>query len=336
MDTPIILIVDDEPNILKTLERLFFDEDYDIHTATSGAAALEMIDNGLTPTVIISDQRMPQMSGAEFLAAAKEKTPESVRIVLTGYADVGAAIDAINIGGVYRYITKPWDDDDLKLAVREAVRRYHLEDENRQLTRELQQANDSLEAINAHLDRVVQERTHALERKVRELEGRDRIQQLLLTMTPLDEFLKQILDEIGRLPSVAGGAFLLLEEGGDEVRVACETAFFKDGKIDREAVIAKTAHCAKTCTPALYRCDCSMSPGGMAFIPLIKGERRFGVLALRLRENDTLPADDEASVRALATLALIGIGDARIHDNLDEIDQNLDSLLDDLDLEPMQ
>ena len=117
MSEPVILFVDDEQNILKSLQRLFITEDYDVNLANSGQEALDMIDDGLNPTVIVSDQRMPEMGGAEFLAKAKEKVPDSIRMVLTGYADITAAMDAINLGGIYRYLVKPWNDDDLKLSV---------------------------------------------------------------------------------------------------------------------------------------------------------------------------------------------------------------------------
>ncbi|MCK5404869.1 MAG: response regulator, partial [Desulfobulbaceae bacterium] len=105
-----VLFVDDEKNILKALQRLFLDEEYAILTAESGKEALSLLDSGETPTVIVSDQRMPEMDGAEFLALAKERQPESIRMVLTGYADINAAVDAVNRGGIYRYIMKPWND----------------------------------------------------------------------------------------------------------------------------------------------------------------------------------------------------------------------------------
>jgi len=105
-ESPKILFVDDEENVLRALKRLFFDENFEIYTAPSGKAGLEIL-KGCEIAVIVSDQKMPEMSGAEFLEKATELSPDSIRIVLTGYADVNAAINAINKGGAYRYITKP-------------------------------------------------------------------------------------------------------------------------------------------------------------------------------------------------------------------------------------
>jgi len=96
MTMPIVLFVDDEPNILNALRRLFMDEDYDVHTAGNGQEALNLMEGGLRPTIIISDQRMPEMGGAEFLAKAAQIAPDSIRMVLTGYADINAAVAAIN------------------------------------------------------------------------------------------------------------------------------------------------------------------------------------------------------------------------------------------------
>ena len=90
---------------------------------------------------------MPEMIGAEFLARSQEIAPHSIRIMLTGYSDIEAATQAINEGGIYRYITKPWDDEDIKMVVREALERLDLEQQNRQLTEELKIKNALIEKI---------------------------------------------------------------------------------------------------------------------------------------------------------------------------------------------
>lgn len=122
---PKVLFVDDEENVLRSLKRLFVDEKIEISTATSGKEGLEILKGGGF-SVIISDQRMPEMSGVEFLEKARRISPDSVRMVLTGYADVNAAMDAINKGGAYRYITKPWNDNDLIIAILNAVEMANL------------------------------------------------------------------------------------------------------------------------------------------------------------------------------------------------------------------
>jgi response regulator RpfG family c-di-GMP phosphodiesterase len=136
---------------------------------------------------------MPEMGGAEFLAKAALLVPESIRMVLTGYADINAAVAAINQGGIYRYILKPWNDEDLKLTVREAMTYYNLVAENQALSQELGEKNQRLAQMNEQLEAMVKTRTQELHQKVHELEGRDRIQQYLLRVHPLDELLSTVL-----------------------------------------------------------------------------------------------------------------------------------------------
>ncbi len=165
---PGILFVDDEENILRSLVRLFADEDYSIRTAASGAEGLEIV-QGNEIAVVVSDQGMPQMRGAEFLERVKEASPDTVRIVLTGYADLNAAIEAINKGGAFQYITKPWDDDNLILSVRMAAERYNLVRENRYLTELTHRQNEELKRWSAELELDVQQQTIELTHKNKEL-----------------------------------------------------------------------------------------------------------------------------------------------------------------------
>jgi two-component system probable response regulator PhcQ len=127
-----LLIVDDEPNVLSALKRVFIDEHFEVRTAGSGEEALELL-GAHRFKVVISDERMPGMGGAEFLAVVKERHPQIARILLTGYASIEATMKAVNDGEIYRFFTKPWDDYQLKLAVRSAIERYDLEAENRRL-----------------------------------------------------------------------------------------------------------------------------------------------------------------------------------------------------------
>lgn len=122
--TETLLILDDEPNILNALRRLLRRERYEILTATSPNDAFDLLARHRVQ-VIISDQRMPDMSGTEFLSRVKQLYPETVRIVLSGYTDLQSLTDAINRGAIYRYLVKPWDDDDLRNQIREAFRVAH-------------------------------------------------------------------------------------------------------------------------------------------------------------------------------------------------------------------
>ena len=118
-DQPALLLVDDEPSILNALRRLFRRAGYRVLTANGGAEALELL--AVNPVqIIISDQRMPEMSGVEFLSRVKDLYPQTVRMVLSGYSELSAVTDAINRGAIWKYINKPWDDDALLQDVRDA------------------------------------------------------------------------------------------------------------------------------------------------------------------------------------------------------------------------
>jgi response regulator RpfG family c-di-GMP phosphodiesterase len=161
-----ILLVDDEPNITKALRRLLMQDDqYDILTSLSGADALDILQKNTDIGVIISDQRMPHMTGVEFLRKARELNPDAVRILLTGYADIQASIGAINQGAVFRYLTKPWDDDDLLQVVGEAVRNYQLIAENDRLNKLVAKQNVELQEWNTRLKQRVLDQTSQIRAK---------------------------------------------------------------------------------------------------------------------------------------------------------------------------
>jgi response regulator RpfG family c-di-GMP phosphodiesterase len=120
-----ILVVDDEEAILETMTYTF-EDDYHVLTATSADQALKVLEQDGPVAVVISDQRMPEMTGVEFLSRVFEMDPTTTRIILTGFADMNAIIRAINDGHVYAYITKPWEPADLKQVVRRAVDHHAL------------------------------------------------------------------------------------------------------------------------------------------------------------------------------------------------------------------
>jgi signal transduction histidine kinase len=133
-----LLIVDDEPDLLTTLE-ILFSPYYTVITANSGQAALEILKNGFIPQVILSDQRMPGMSGTEFLAESMKYVPQTVRVVLTGYTDVQDMTDSINRGNVYRFLTKPWRNADLMEIIRACFDHFYLSEEKIHLANALEQ-----------------------------------------------------------------------------------------------------------------------------------------------------------------------------------------------------
>ena len=141
-----ILILDDQPEILNALNRLL-KEDYSVHTTTSGHQALDMLKEHEF-AVILADQRMPMLTGVEFLSEAIRLQPDTIRILITAYADINASIDAINKGQIFQYVSKPWEPEELKLIVRRAVEKYELIRENAELTRRLEAANQELQLEN--------------------------------------------------------------------------------------------------------------------------------------------------------------------------------------------
>jgi response regulator RpfG family c-di-GMP phosphodiesterase len=164
-----LLLVDDEGNIIKALSRLLRRDGYQILTACSGAEGLELLEQN-TVGVIITDQRMPQMTGSEFLFQVKERYPDTVRIVLSGYTELRSITDAINQGAIYKFLTKPWDDQLLRDNIDEAFRQYELQSENQRLTHELRVANAELSDINQDLERRVEEKTREVMHNLRILQ----------------------------------------------------------------------------------------------------------------------------------------------------------------------
>ncbi|WP_246264417.1 HD domain-containing phosphohydrolase [Aromatoleum toluvorans] len=177
---PSILLVDDEASILSSLRRLLRPSGYTIHLAESGKAGLEVLEREHID-VVISDMRMPEMDGAQFLEHVRTRRPEVIRLLLTGYADMSSTIDAINRGEIYRYIAKPWDDNDLMLILRDALERRRLQSENERLQALTQAQNAELRELNSGLERKVQERTRELEQANASLKGaNERLKQNFL------------------------------------------------------------------------------------------------------------------------------------------------------------
>jgi response regulator RpfG family c-di-GMP phosphodiesterase len=165
-----ILFVDDEENVLKALRRLFIDEGLEVFTAASGKEGLEIVKNAEF-AVIVSDQRMPEMTGVEFLQHTKELCPDTVRIMLTGYADVHATIKAINEAGAQRYITKPWNDEEIKLIIKQAIDRFRLIKENKRLFALSEKQKEEAASWNKELEYYVQMHTIDLTNKDKEIKA---------------------------------------------------------------------------------------------------------------------------------------------------------------------
>jgi two-component system response regulator HupR/HoxA len=150
-----ILVVDDQVEILNALERQL-KNDYQVYTSASGHEGLELLKKNIF-AVVLADQRMPGMTGIDFLSKSISMQPDIVRILITAYADIQASIDAVNKGQIYYYISKPWEPEELRLIIQNAVERYNLQRKNKQLTEELQKSNEQLKRENIYLRQNIQD-----------------------------------------------------------------------------------------------------------------------------------------------------------------------------------
>lgn len=211
-----ILLVDDEENIIAALTRSLRREGYNILRANSGKEGLALLEQHRVG-VIISDQRMPAMTGTEFLTKVKELYPDTVRVVLSGYTELNSVTDAINRGAVYKFLTKPWEDDLLCANVEEAFQYHEMKVENARLNSEFQRANDDLKRINQELEQRVESKTREIMRNLNVL----RVSQEVLEHLPVavlgigDDGLIAIANQLAhRLLSARGTKPLLGEVVG--------------------------------------------------------------------------------------------------------------------------
>lgn len=210
---PRMLVVDDEPDNLDLLYRTFR-RDFKVLRAESGSEALEILSQEGEVAVIISDQRMPEMKGTEFLSKTVPDFPDTVRIILTGFTDVEDLVDAINAGQVYRYITKPWDPEELKQVVEKASETYDL----------IKQQNEAL-----HLAEKQSKLTATI--------GQTAIQKIAT-----DEMLKYVASGFGQILEADGCALVV----GD--RIACygsvEESAVLENSLVREALTSQKTQAA--------------------------------------------------------------------------------------------
>jgi serine phosphatase RsbU (regulator of sigma subunit) len=212
---PPILYVDDEQDNL-TVFNSAFRRDYEVHLALSGQEGLEIMEKNEIH-LIITDQRMPEMTGIQFLEKIIPDYPDCIRMILTGFSDIEAIIQAINTGRVYRYITKPWSKEELKINIDKGLETYHLREQNRNLIEDLKEANQTLE-------QKVIERTQKIEAQNREItcsiHYASRIQHALL---PPNEELKRLLPYcfvLSKPRDIVSGDYYWLAKKDDKVIIA--------------------------------------------------------------------------------------------------------------------
>ncbi len=141
-----VLYIDDEPQNLISF-KASFRRDFNVFTAESAEEGKKLLDANKQIQVILSDQRMPKTTGIEFFESILEEYPDPIRILITGYTDINAVVDAINRGQVYKYLTKPWSDSDIRNFIEKAFEVYKLRKDNKELTEKLLYLNDKLEFL---------------------------------------------------------------------------------------------------------------------------------------------------------------------------------------------
>jgi sigma-B regulation protein RsbU (phosphoserine phosphatase) len=210
-----ILYVDDEIDNL-TVFNSAFRRHFKIHVASSAREGLEIMKQN-DIQLVISDQRMPEMTGTEFLEKIIPEYPECIRVILTGFSDINAVIEAINNGRVYRYVTKPWEKEEMKIMIDNALETYNLKQQNKKLIEDLLEANKTLE-------QKVIDRTLKIEQQNREIrtsiQYAGRIQNALM---PPKEYLDNLLHTyfiFNRPCDIVSGDFFWLASTGDEVLIA--------------------------------------------------------------------------------------------------------------------
>ena len=212
---PPILYVDDEQDNL-TVFNSAFRRDYEVHLALSGKEGFEILKKHPIQ-LIITDQRMPEMTGIQFLEKIIPEYPDCIRMILTGFSDIEAIIQAINTGRVYRYITKPWSKQELKINIDKALETFSLREQNRQLIEDLKEAN-------LNLEQKVIERTHEIELQNKNITASiqyaSRIQNALL---PTEEELNKALPSyfiLSKPRDIVSGDFYWFAAKDDKVIIA--------------------------------------------------------------------------------------------------------------------
>ncbi|MDN2701812.1 response regulator [Janthinobacterium sp. SUN100] len=220
-----LLLVDDEPNILASLKRLLRRDGYHILTAASGQEGLEVLASHAVD-VIVSDQRMPGMLGADFLRKAKLLCPQTIRIMLSGYTELQAVTDAVNEGAIFKFLTKPWEDHQLREHIAEAFRLKGIDDDNVRLNAQLRDVNQALAAANAAMQALVCQQQHQISRDEVSLG----IAREVLQFLPLPVI---GLDEDGMIAFINGAAASLFERGaallGNEAAIVLPQLFDGQG-----------------------------------------------------------------------------------------------------------
>lgn len=216
-----ILIVDDEPHVIASLQRLLRSEPYRVLSATDASQALDIIRQEPVQ-LVMCDHRMPGMTGTELMQHVKVTRPDVVRIIITGYLDVNTAVEAVNKGEVFRFVTKPWNDDEVRLIIRQAVEHHRLLRQNQELLEQVNTQNRELRQLTRQLERRVAERTQEIEHKRDELRASyfSTIQALAAAVEAKDPYTRGHSESVARYASLIARALSVTGDDLEGVRVA--------------------------------------------------------------------------------------------------------------------
>lgn len=317
-----LLVVDDEASILNALTRLLTDENYEVVTATNGLDALSLMDKPFQ--VVLSDMRMPGMDGATFLERVAELQSATVRMVLSVHVDKSTILDAVNRGVIYRYIEKPWNDDELRITIRHAFEYYHLRMEKISLA-------DSLAEMNRNLERIVSEQT-------RVITARNNILTHLLSVHSLEESLSFIINEITHCASLFEIAILRREGHSESFRIAARwrhddstqpTLFVGESIAAQNDDIPATRILLEG-KPVLSRINDLANPFRRCVrysIPLVRNDKGLGILSV-VFPTSVEPAESQLDVvSGFSRLVAIALADAGITEGDVEFADRVSSLL---------
>ena len=224
-----ILLVDDEEAVLEIMTMALADEGYDLRTAGSAEEALAILKESPDVSLIISDQLMPGMTGVQFFTQARHICPDALRVLLTGYTDTDAIIDAINSGGIHRYLTKPWRREELLHTIREMLGKADLVMENRRLDELVKKQNAELMELNKSLEEKVRLKTKHLNRSLEELQVSYEKTRMILEGTVLamsrivesrDPYTAGHEQQVAKIACVISEKMLLPADRVDAIRVA--------------------------------------------------------------------------------------------------------------------
>jgi len=224
-----ILLIDDEERILDIMTMMLVDEGYDLHTAGSAEEGIKILQEFTNFSLIISDQMMPGMTGVQFFTQARIICPNALRVLLTGYTDMDAIIDAINNGGIHLYLTKPWHKDDLLYSINQLLSKAELLIENRRLDELVKKQNAELLGLNKNLEEKVHLKTLHLDQRAEELKiSYERIQIILdgtvLAMSKIvesrDPYTAGHEQQVARIADIIARGMSLPHEKVEAIRIA--------------------------------------------------------------------------------------------------------------------